>query len=112
MQRKMPPAALACAAAAGTFAGAEGAIRLVLKVARLRPNSVLTMQRKPKLVRAFVQMQGAIWDPESKVYTAIINDFIAREADMLACLNRSERSAFAELLDKIVANSETWALPY
>lgn len=31
------------------------------------PNSVLTMQRKPKLVRAFVQMQGAIWDPESKV---------------------------------------------
>src|SRR5215217_5716687 len=31
------------------------------------PNSVLTMQRKPKLVRAFVQMQRAIWDPESKV---------------------------------------------
>jgi alkylhydroperoxidase family enzyme len=31
------------------------------------PNSVLTMQRNPKLVRAFVAMQGAIWDPESKV---------------------------------------------
>lgn len=31
------------------------------------PNSVLTMQRKPRLVRAFVAMQGAIWDPESKV---------------------------------------------
>ncbi|MBI4274415.1 MAG: carboxymuconolactone decarboxylase family protein, partial [Rhizobiales bacterium] len=31
------------------------------------PNSVLTMQHKPKLVRAFVQMQGAIWDPDSKV---------------------------------------------
>src|SRR6185503_9438253 len=31
------------------------------------PNSVLTMQRKPKLVQAFVAMQGAIWDPESKV---------------------------------------------
>lgn len=31
------------------------------------PNSVLTMQRKPKLVRAFVAMQGSIWDPESKV---------------------------------------------
>ena len=31
------------------------------------PNSVLTMQRKPKLVRAFVQLQAAIWDPESKV---------------------------------------------
>jgi len=31
------------------------------------PNSVLTMQRKPELVRAFVAMQRAIWDPGSKV---------------------------------------------
>jgi alkylhydroperoxidase family enzyme len=31
------------------------------------PNSVLTMQRKPKLVRAFVALQGAVWDPDSKV---------------------------------------------
>lgn len=31
------------------------------------PNSVLTMQRKPKLVRAFVAMQRAIWDPQSRV---------------------------------------------
>ncbi len=31
------------------------------------PNSVLTMQRKPALVRAFVMMQRAIWDPHSKV---------------------------------------------
>ena len=31
------------------------------------PNSVLTMQRKPKLVAAFVAMQRGIWDPDSKV---------------------------------------------
>src|SRR5512142_1921024 len=31
------------------------------------PNSVLTMQRKPKLAKAFVQIQRAIWDPDSKV---------------------------------------------
>jgi alkylhydroperoxidase family enzyme len=31
------------------------------------PNSVLTMQRKPKIAKAFVQIQRAIWDPESKV---------------------------------------------
>ena len=31
------------------------------------PNSVLTMQRKPALVRAFVALQGAIWGPDSKV---------------------------------------------
>jgi alkylhydroperoxidase family enzyme len=31
------------------------------------PNSVLTMQRSPALVRAFVGMQRAIWNPRSKV---------------------------------------------
>ena len=31
------------------------------------PNSVLTMQRKPKLVKGFVQIQRALWDPESTV---------------------------------------------
>ena len=31
------------------------------------PNSVLTMQRKPALVRAFVAMQAVIWSPDSKV---------------------------------------------
>jgi alkylhydroperoxidase family enzyme len=31
------------------------------------PNSVLTMQRKPSLVHAFVGLQSAIWGPESEV---------------------------------------------
>ncbi|MFY9684306.1 MAG: carboxymuconolactone decarboxylase family protein [Pseudolabrys sp.] len=31
------------------------------------PNSVLTMQRKPKLAKAFVQIQRAIWGPDSTV---------------------------------------------
>jgi uncharacterized peroxidase-related enzyme len=31
------------------------------------PNSVLIMQRKPKLVRAFMQLLAAVWDPESEV---------------------------------------------
>jgi alkylhydroperoxidase family enzyme len=31
------------------------------------PNSVLTMQRNPALVRAFVTLQAAIWGPDSKV---------------------------------------------
>jgi len=31
------------------------------------PNSVLTMQRQPDLVRAFVGLQAAIWGPHSKV---------------------------------------------
>lgn len=31
------------------------------------PNSLLIMQRKPKMVQAWAQMLAAIWDPESKV---------------------------------------------
>ena len=31
------------------------------------PNSVLIMQRNPKLVKALAQMLAAVWDPESKV---------------------------------------------
>jgi uncharacterized peroxidase-related enzyme len=31
------------------------------------PNSVLIMQRKPNLVKAFAQMAAAVWDPDSKV---------------------------------------------
>jgi len=38
-----------------------------LKMLGFVPNSVLTMQRKPRLAKAFVQIQRAIWDPDSKV---------------------------------------------
>jgi uncharacterized peroxidase-related enzyme len=31
------------------------------------PNSVLIMQRSPKMVRAFTQMSAAIWDPDGQV---------------------------------------------
>ena len=31
------------------------------------PNSLLIMQRNPKLVKAFAGMAAAVWDPESKV---------------------------------------------
>lgn len=31
------------------------------------PNSVLIMQRRPKLVRAFTALTAAVWDPVSEV---------------------------------------------
>ncbi len=34
------------------------------------PNSVLIMQRKPKLVRALAQLAAAVWDPEGEVTVA------------------------------------------
>jgi alkylhydroperoxidase family enzyme len=48
------------------------------------PNSVLTMQRKPKLAKAFVQIQRAIWDPESKVdrgFKRLVAHVASRTAD-------------------------------
>ena len=31
------------------------------------PNSVLILQRKPKLVKAFAQLNAAVWDPQGEV---------------------------------------------
>ncbi len=45
----------------------KGEFESFFKTRGFVPNSVLTMQRKPKLAKAFVQMQRAIWDPDSKV---------------------------------------------
>lgn len=48
------------------------------------PNSVLTMQRKPKLAKAFVQIQRAIWDPDSKVdrgFKRLVAHVASRTAD-------------------------------
>lgn len=51
-------------------------------------------------------------DAGQKLYRAILSSFVAREADMLACLDKAEQRAFIGLLDKIIENSATWAKPY
>lgn len=53
-----------------------------------------------------------ITDTGRDVYNAILDSFVAREADMVAGLDRNERRAFVRLLDKIIANSSRWARPY
>jgi DNA-binding MarR family transcriptional regulator len=47
-----------------------------------------------------------------QVYKAIIGSFVAREADILACLAPGERRALVRLFDKIIENSSSWAQPY
>ena len=42
----------------------------------------------------------------------ILEGFVAREAEMVACLSRSERSTFFQLLNKLIDNSTAWAKPY
>ena len=43
------------------------AFKTYVRVLGFVPNSVLIMQRKPKLVQALAQLSAAIWDPESEV---------------------------------------------
>jgi uncharacterized peroxidase-related enzyme len=53
------------------------------------PNSVLIMQRKPKLVKAFAQMAAAIWDPDSKVdrgFKRLVAHIASRAAGCQYCM--------------------------
>lgn len=47
-----------------------GAFQTYVKVLGFIPNSVLIMQRKPKIVQALSQLAAAIWDPASEVPVA------------------------------------------
>lgn len=45
----------------------KDAFRTYVKALGFVPNSVLIMQRKPKMVKALSQLAAAVWDPESEV---------------------------------------------
>ncbi len=47
-----------------------GAFQTYMRVLGFVPNSVLIMQRKPKLVQALSQLASAVWDPQSEVPVA------------------------------------------
>jgi hypothetical protein len=52
------------------------------------PNSVLTMQRKPKLVQALAQLNGAVTDPEGEVdlgFRRLIGHVVSKVAGCLYC---------------------------
>ena len=53
------------------------------------PNSILIMQRKPKLAQALAQMTTAVWDPEGKVdrgFKRIIAHVASRAAGCQYCM--------------------------
>ena len=55
----------------------------------LIPNSILIMQRKPKLAKALAQMTAAVWDPEGKVdrgFKRIIAHVASRAAGCQYCM--------------------------
>ena len=52
------------------------------------PNSVLTMQRNPKLVRAFAQLNGAVMDPQGEVdlgFRRLIGHVVSKVSGCLYC---------------------------
>ena len=52
------------------------------------PNSVLTMQRNPKLVMAFAQLNGAVMDPAGEVdlgFRRLIGHVVSKVAGCLYC---------------------------
>jgi DNA-binding MarR family transcriptional regulator len=53
-----------------------------------------------------------VTDAGQRIYTRILEKFVAREGQMVACLNKRERETFLGLLDKMVENSQDWAGDY
>jgi uncharacterized peroxidase-related enzyme len=52
------------------------------------PNSVLTMQRKPKLVKAFAQLNAAVMDPQGEVdlgFRRLVGHLASKAAGCLYC---------------------------
>src|SRR5688572_25341619 len=60
------------------------------------PNSVLIMQRNPKMVRAFVQMAAAIWDPDGSVdvkLKRLLSHVASRAAGCQYCMAHTAEGA-------------------
>jgi uncharacterized peroxidase-related enzyme len=53
------------------------------------PNSVLIMQRKPKMARAFAQLAASVWDPEGsvdRVFKRLVAHVASRAAGCQYCM--------------------------
>jgi len=60
------------------------------------PNSLLIMQRKPKMVKAWAQMSAAVWDPDGKVdrgFKRLIAHVASRAAGCRYCMAHTVEGA-------------------
>ena len=79
--------------------------------------AVKQLQRRKLLSRTVDANDGRrrvlqITEAGRRIYATILESFVFRETDMVACLSRSERSTFLQLLNKMINNSADWAKPY
>lgn len=79
--------------------------------------AVKQLQKKKLLSRTVDANDGRrrvlqITEAGRRIYATILEGFVRREADMVACLSKSERSTFLQLLNKLIDNGARWAKPY
>jgi DNA-binding MarR family transcriptional regulator len=79
--------------------------------------AVKQLQSKKLLTRTVDANDGRrrvlqITEAGRRIYAKILQGFVVREAHMVACLSKSERAAFLQLLNKMIDNSAQWAKPY
>ena len=79
--------------------------------------AVKQLQSKKLLSRTVDAKDGRrrvlqITEAGRRIYGKILEGFVHREAEMIACLSKSERSSFLQLLNKMIDNSAPWAKPY
>jgi DNA-binding MarR family transcriptional regulator len=79
--------------------------------------AVKQLQSKKLLSRTVDAKDGRrrvlqITEAGRRIYGNILEGFVHREAEMIACLSKSERSSFLQLLNKMIDNSAPWAKPY
>jgi DNA-binding MarR family transcriptional regulator len=79
--------------------------------------AVRQLQTKKLIVRTTDVKDGRrqvlrVTEAGQKIYKSILSKFVARESDMVACLDRAEQSALVAILDKMIGNSASWAKPY
>jgi uncharacterized peroxidase-related enzyme len=67
MDRKLPPSPRLAPLAPEATPELKESFDLYRRALGFVPNSVLIMQRRPKVVRALAQLAAAVWDPESTV---------------------------------------------
>lgn len=79
--------------------------------------AVKQLQRKKLIVRHADSVDARrqvlrTTEAGQKIYRSILQSFVAREADMLACLRRDERELLMDLLDKMIKKGSHWARIY
>lgn len=79
--------------------------------------AVNQLQRKKLISRRTDKKDGRrrvlhLTEAGQRTYAKILESFVAREAEMVACLDGSERQAFVDLLNRVIDHSGGWAKPY